>query len=57
MIPDLPLDPDLPPALRRREFLRLLGAAGVATLGLGAPKLLAADEPAPVAKADELPKI
>ena len=52
MIPDLPLDPDLPPALRRREFLRLLGAAGVATLGLGAPKLLAADEPAPVAKAD-----
>ena len=41
MIPDLPLDPDLPPALRRREFLRLLGAAGVATLGLGAPKLLA----------------
>ena len=31
MIPDLPLDPDLPPALRRREFLRLLGAAGVAT--------------------------
>ena len=52
MIPDLPFDPDLPPALRRREFLRLLGAAGVATLGLGAPRLLAAAEPAPVAKAD-----
>ncbi len=51
----LPLDPALPEPLARREFLRLLAGAGLATLSLGAPKLLGADaKPVvqPPAKAD-----
>lgn len=35
------LDPSLPEPLARREFLRLMGAAGLATLSLGAPRLRA----------------
>lgn len=35
------LDPSLPAPLARREFLRLLGAAGLATLSLDAPRLRA----------------
>ena len=51
----LPLDPALPEPLARREFLRLLAGAGLATLSLGAPKLLGADDKPvvhPPAKAD-----
>jgi len=51
----LPLDPSLPAPLARREFLRLLGAAGLATLALPAPRLRAepAAKPAhPPARAD-----
>ena len=40
----LPLDPSLPEPLARREFLRMLGAAGAATLSMGAPRLLAESE-------------
>jgi hypothetical protein len=39
-------------ALSRREFLSALSAAGVATIGGGAPRLVAADSPAPKATAD-----
>ena len=51
----LPLDPALPEPLARREFLRLLAGAGLATLSLGAPKLLGSDDKPvvhPPAKAD-----
>ena len=50
----LPLDPSLPEPLARREFLRLLGAAGAATLSMGAPRLLAEGEKVvqPAATAD-----
>ena len=40
----LPLDPSLPEPLARREFLRMLAAAGAATLSMGAPRLLAESE-------------
>lgn len=51
---DAHLDPSLPEPLARREFLRLLAAAGTATLSLGAPRLLGADVRvvAPRARAD-----
>ena len=50
----LPLDPSLPEPLARREFLRMLAAAGAATLSMGAPRALAAEEKLiqPKAKAD-----
>lgn len=40
----LPLDPSLPEPLARREFLRMLAAAGAATLSMSAPRLLAESE-------------
>lgn len=48
-----PLDPSLPEPLARREFLRQLALAGVATLSMGAPRLLADEtSAAPAATAD-----
>jgi hypothetical protein len=49
-----PLDPSLPEPLARREFLRMLAAAGAATLSMGAPRLLAEGEKVvqPAATAD-----
>ena len=48
-----PLDPSLPEPLARREFLRQLALAGVATLSMGAPRLLAdKTSAAPAATAD-----
>ncbi len=50
----LPLDPSLPEPLARREFLRMLAAAGAATLSMSAPRLLAESEKVvqPTATAD-----
>jgi hypothetical protein len=52
----LPLDPSLPEPLARREFLRMLAAAGAATLSMGAPRLLAESEKLvqPAATADSV---
>ena len=41
--PDPALDLSLPEPLARREFLRMLGAAGAATLSLAAPRVLGAE--------------
>ncbi len=41
--PDPALDLSLPEPLVRREFLRMLGAAGAATLSLAAPRVLGAE--------------
>ena len=50
----LSLDPSLPESLARREFLKMLAAAGLATLSMDAPRLMAADLKViqPAAKAD-----
>ncbi len=50
----LPLDPSLPEPLARREFLKMLAAAGAATLSMSAPRLLAESEKVvqPAATAD-----
>ena len=50
----LSLDPSLPESLARREFLKRLAAAGLATLSMDAPRLMAADLKIiqPAAKAD-----
>jgi hypothetical protein len=50
----LPLDPSLPEPLARREFLKMLAAAGAATLSMSAPRLLAESEKVvqPTATAD-----
>jgi hypothetical protein len=51
----LPLDPSLPEPLARREFLRMLGAAGAATLSFfdQAPAAAATPAAATTASPDE----